>query len=204
MTAVNDLAAWIMHFRTISTSKTAEELLNGAQAAALETVAYTFLGLGRAAVTAMRLQIELVLGYTYFKDHFVEWDRVRMTGDGFMLFTAVQNYHHESNKTFAARLDMMQKGALPTLREVYRTLSAHVHGQSPYTLPKVGPLQSTVLGMDLMKSVVEMQTHSMDALSCFLVATYAAEWPQLPPRFVSRVSKSLTPKQRRLFFSDDA
>ena len=188
--------------RGLSASETALDLLNGTQAAALETVAYAYLGLGRAAITAIRLQIELLLGYTYFKDHPVEWDKVRRTGDGFVLFSAVENYHKEMDRTLAARLGMIDQKAPPNLRRIYRILSAHVHGQSPYTLPKAGPLESTVLGADLMTSIVEMQQQSMDALSCFLVAVYAGQWPQLPPKFVSRVSQALTPKQRRVFFTE--
>ena len=121
-----------------------------------------------------------------------------------MLFAAIDSYHRETNRTFATRLPMIERRCPRTLRQVYRILSAHVHGQSPYTLPNAGPLQSTVLGSELMKSIVEMQIQSVDALSNYLVAVYANQWPQLPQQFVSRVSQALTPKQRPLFFSDTA
>ena len=204
VSSVNDLAAWVIHFRSISATGTALELLSGAQAAALETVAYVYCGLGRAAVTAIRLQMELVLGYTYFKDHVAEWEKVKRTGDGYMLFSAVENYHREMDRTLPSRLTMIDQRCPPTLKRLHRILSAHVHGQSPYTLPSIGPLESMALSSELMRSVVEMQRQSMDALTSFLVAVYANKWPQLPQQFVSRVSRALTPKQRPQFFSEGA
>lgn len=200
--AADDLALWLVHFRSMALSPTASDLLSGTQAAALDTIAYAFLGLGRAAITSIRLQVELLVGYTYFKDHPVEWDAVRQTGDGFMLVSAVIKYHREIDPTLTDRMQMASQRLSPTLQQMYRILSAHVHGQSPYTLPKSGPLQTIVVNEATMKSIAELQIRSIDAVSSFLVAVYAHDWPQLPAKFVSRVARGLTPTQRGKFFSD--
>ncbi|MCH7654481.1 MAG: hypothetical protein IIC95_00660 [Chloroflexi bacterium] len=200
--AADDLALWLVHFRSMALSPTASDLLSGAQAAALDTIAYAFLGLGRAAITSIRLQVELLIGYTYFKDHPIEWDAVRQTGDGFMMVSAVTKYHSDIDPTLTARMQMASQRLSPTLQQMYKILSAHVHGQSPYTLPKSGPLQTIVVDEATMRLIVELQTQSIDAVSTFLVAVYAHDWPQLPQTFVSRVAKGLTPTQRKKFFSD--
>ena len=200
--AVEDFAVWIANFRSVADSDIAQDLLRGAQAAALEVISYTFLGLGRAAITAIRLQIDMILGYSYFKDHPIEWEKVKQSGDGFMLFSAIQAYHREIDRNLGQRLTSIEQRSPYTLNKLYRILSAHVHGQSPFTLPNLGPLESTVLSVGLMETTVEMQKQTTDALTCYLVAVYAKQWPQLPKQFVTHVSRLLTPRQRPIFFAD--
>ena len=158
--AVDDLAAWIDHFRSIAKSETAIELLEGVQAATLEVVTYAFLGLGRAAITAIRLQIDMVLSYTYFKDHPVEWETVKGTGDGYMLIRDINKYHGEIDSNFNTRIGYLNNKPGRSLHDIYHILSAHIHRQSPYTLPALGPLESIVLDLEMMNSIIELQRQS--------------------------------------------
>jgi len=199
--ALGEVAMWISHFRASASSRVGRELLDGAQAAAYETVSYAYLGLGRAAIAAMRQQIELLLGYSYFKDHPIEWDRVRRTGDGFIMFSAVEAYYKDLDGGLASRLAAIESRASPTLKQMYRILSAHVHGQSPFTVPKSADLSSIVLHQELVGSLIDLQRATSNALSCYLVAVHARQWPDLPVEIVRRVSELLTARQRPSFFA---
>jgi hypothetical protein len=198
---LDDVGLWISYFRAASDSNAAFELLDGVQAAALECVAYSYLGLGRAAITAMRQQIELLLAYTYFKDHPVEWDYVRRTGDGFAMFSFVEKYHKDKDSQLSNRLGMIDHRVPHRLKDIYRLLSAHVHGQSPYTVPRGSDLSSIVFRRELILELPELQLQSTASLSNFLVAVYAGVWPELPKKLVSNVSSFLSPVERRLFFA---
>src|SRR4051794_29547794 len=72
----DDLRLWIHYFETHHPCLCARELLSGARAAILETVVYITIGFGRGAINSMRLQIDLLLGFTYFCEHPREWARV--------------------------------------------------------------------------------------------------------------------------------
>ncbi|MFN7138312.1 MAG: hypothetical protein ACK4UN_03120 [Limisphaerales bacterium] len=132
---VGPLLQWIHWYRSHFQSSSALDLLSGTRASALEAMAYVSVGLGRAALMAIRTQIDLMLSFTYFKDHPVEWERVRTTGEGFMLRGDIYSYHKTSDKGFLSRLAMIESKAQVSLEDLYKTLSAHIHGQSPFTVP---------------------------------------------------------------------
>ena len=201
--ALYELALWLQYFRSVAEGDAATELLDGILAAALEAVAYAVLGLARAAIAAIRLQLELVIGYTYFRDHPVEWARVGRTGDGFMMFTAVDAYHRDIDRLFKPRLALVEQAAGTTLGSVYRLLSAHVHAQSPLTLPRGSELASLVADQATARSIVEAQRRACEALSNYLIAAFADRWPELPAAIVTRVNRMMTPAQRRSFFRPD-
>lgn len=197
--STRDMVDWIAYFRASDTG-CATDLIDGAQASVLEAVGYVGIGLGRASLGAIRREMELVLAYTYFKDHPVEWDLVRKTGDGFKLPGAVRRYHRDLNRQLAARLALVEKILPLTESKLYRILSAHLHGQSHYTIPRPGELKSLVISSDDIGTVVEMQRNVCTALNFYLVAVFAEEWTELPGRIVSKVSRQILPEKRPVFF----
>jgi hypothetical protein len=199
--AVADLLIWIQHFRTVAGADSASELLVGARAAAAESVAYTAFGLGRAAIGAIRCQIDLMTAYTYFKDHPVEWRHLAETGEGFMLPSAVERYHRDMDSAFGQRLDWIENSGGARLPKVYRLLSAHIHAQSSYTLPTFSKVSDVVTSdSKYISSIIELQRVTTDALSNYLVALYSARWPELPESIVRSVSANLASKYRAEFF----
>jgi len=101
---------------------------------------------------------------------------------------------------FKARISLIENASKITLTHVYRVLSAHIHGQSPYTMPRVGELEELILDESMMNSILDLQIQSTLALSNYLSAIYAPQWTALPPQIVERVRNTLTAKQRPLFF----
>ncbi len=191
---------WLQHFWATARSSCALELLSGAQAATLESVACIDVGFARAAIVAMRLEVELIIGYTYFRDHSVEWDRVAATGDGFMLLGALDKYHREANSRVQSRLAALEARSEYPLKRVRRLLSAHVHGQSRLTLPTASSLSSLVATEYVQDQLVDLQRKVDEALSDYLVAVYAESWMELPPKAIAHASSSMTPEKRREFF----
>jgi hypothetical protein len=181
-------------------SKGAEELLSGVRAAMLEVVAYLTVGLGRAALSAMRTEIDLLLSYTYFSEHPKEWQRLNESGDGFMLREAIYKYHEGNTRKFKERIGLLEQAYDLKLQAVYRIMSAHIHGQSSMTAPKANELSSLIVSDIFAKSVVKLQLQCSEALSNFLFSVYADQWPGLPEEIVKNVTSKMSPGQRCAFF----
>jgi hypothetical protein len=200
--AVSEIISWLSYFESSTVDAHAAELLSGARASVIEAVAYVSLGLGRAAITAIRGQIDLLIGYTYFHDHPAEWEMVERTGDGFKLRSAIYRYHEETTPGFKLRLGLIQENARFDLSKLYQILSAHIHGQTTLTIPQSNSLDEVVSPTAFVASIVELQKETAIALSNFLAAVHAPHWPELPEEIVRRVKNSLSSQQRPKFFAD--
>ena len=201
--AVNDLLLWVHYYHSIAKDSTARELLFGTRASAVESVAYLTLGLIRGALLAMRTQIDLILAYTYFSEHPVEWARLGRTGDGFMLKGEIVKYHKSVVERFEVRLKALEKAHNLSLDFVYRLLSAHVHGQSSLSIPRysrVGDVSAEEPTM--LASAVELQAQTTQALSMYLLALNASDWPNLPEQILGKLTAPLSRVQRSRLFSD--
>ncbi len=200
--AVSETIGWIHYFQATNGERHATELLAGARASAIEAASYISLGLGRAAITAIRGQVDLLLGFTYFRDHPAEWEFVERTGDGFRLRSAIHRYHEETTPGFASRWSMIRDKSKYQLPKLYQILSSHIHGQTTLTIPKSNQLKEVVTTAAYVRSIVELQLETTIALSNFLTAVYAPQWPELPIAIVTRVRNLLSPNQRPEFFAD--
>lgn len=203
ISAAEPVLSWIDWYERCRPTSHALELLNGARAAVLEATSYVGLGLARAALTAIRAQIDLVLGFTYFREHPAEWRLVNWTGDGFKLRSEIVKYHREiepGRGGFKDRLGIIDQQNKPTLETCYRTLSAHVHGQSANTLPKTGSVCELIATVQTLGDVVVLQKQTATALSGYLLTLHAREWNELPPALVAWGKAVLTQDQHKLFF----
>lgn len=200
--AVAETLVWLRHFDTDRESGSGIELVEGARAFVLETVAYISMGLGKAAISAMRGQIDLVLAYTYFCHHSQEWEHLARTGDGFQLRSAIYRYHIERSVGFKRRISMIENKSSHSLKKMYHILSAHIHGQTRMTIPQTRSLLEVVASDKYMDSLVELQRAVSISLSNFLVAVYAEEWSELPSIVVQRVKGELGERASRLFFME--
>lgn len=194
-----ELLLWIHYFRSHHGSKGATELLDGCQAAALEAVTYIGLGLSRAAISAIRLEIDLLLAFSFFCDHPKEWLRLQNTGDGFKLRSDIYNYHKEVDKEFGQRLTMIDHAQKKSLEQVYRHLSSYIHGQSPLTTPKSITVSDMVGTPAFAASVLVVQKETTVCLSNYLLAVHARDWSELPTEIVQRAATLLGSKKADFF-----
>jgi hypothetical protein len=142
-----------------------------------------------------------LLAYTYFHEHAAEWRRVSRSGDGFKLKAELIRYHIDFTPGFGARRDVLESAAPPSLDDVYRRLSAHVHGQSSYSIPKVSELKDLVWPEKALEQVVEMQDQAARALSFFLLAVHGHELTEIPQSFIDEAKKVVSAKQEKVFFA---
>lgn len=194
-----ELLLWLTHLKSTS-SGVAVSLVDGAKSAALEAISYIALSLGSASMNAIRTQVDLVLSYTYFCDHPKEWEVLTQSGNGFKLKSEIVSYHKEIDKGFLQRLNIIEDASGVSLDKIYRTLSAHIHGQSPFTMPKSTAVTDLIFEKELLSSVVILQKQTSLMLSNFLTALHAPHWVDLPDVPVQRVRNLLNPKQVPLFF----
>lgn len=200
--ASRKLLCWQHYFRKQDDSKIAAELLAGTRAAMLETATYLTLGLGRAALMAMRTEVDLFLSYTYFRDHPAEWTQLKETGNGFMLREAIYRYHECMSPRFKERLAILEQAFKLCLIDVYRILSAHIHGQSAMTAPAAGMMTDLVVSQPFAESIIELQRQCAETTSNFLFAVYAEQWPSLPEEILIEILDKLSPKQQTAFFGE--
>lgn len=198
--AADELRLWLHYLRTHTRFVCAEELLSGAYAAIIESAGYISLGLGRAAIMAIRAQIDLTLSFTFFGEHPREWERVQDVGEGFRLRSDLYKYHTEVDKQFKQRIGLLDQMSKPTVEGIYRILSAHIHGQSAFTIPKIGDLEELVMPNAFIESLIEAQAQSAQAVSNYLTALYADDWPSIPSTVTKRIQNTLTDAQRQVFF----
>ncbi|MFE0843114.1 hypothetical protein [Achromobacter insolitus] len=128
---------WLDFLQDSQLTGSADSLLEGARSAIRECAVCAAIGLARPAILAMRLQIDLALGWLYFKDHPREWERVHRTGDGFKLKADTLKYLGDHFESFPHRFGILKAIRTRPIEDPYRLLSAHVHGQSESTLPVV-------------------------------------------------------------------
>ena len=198
--ACTSILLWINYLRSIHQNRAAIELLNGTESALIEACAYCCLGLGRAAVAAIRTQVDLLLGYTFFRDHPVEWKTLHESGEGYRLFSKIIKYHGEIDQNFKNRLDIINKVVIPTNQELYRIMSAHIHAQSTFTIPSFSKMEDLVLDQVKIESIIKLQQETSKALSALLLAIYGKNWINLPPELYLPIRSQMTKKQISIFF----
>lgn len=194
------LIEWVHWYRTKRKAEWCKDILSGVEASIREASGCVALGLGRAAILAIRTEFDLLLAYTYFYEHSSEWRRVCQTGDGFKLKAELMRYHSDFTPGFGSRRDVLETAAPPSLDKVYRKLSAHVHGQSTYSIPKVLELKELVWAERALEQVVDMQAQATRALSFFLLAVHGHELTEIPQHFIDDVKNVLSAKQEKVFF----
>ncbi|WP_164283973.1 hypothetical protein [Stenotrophomonas maltophilia] len=196
------LLHWLAHLKASELTGVADPLLHGAIAAIREATACLCLGLVRPALNSLRLQIDLLLSWLYFKDHVREWNLVADTGNGFKLKTDLLKYFAEVYPRYPDRIGVLNDIKCRTQLDPYRLLSAHVHGQSEYVLHDVDAISDAVASVALQKQVVEIQAEISEYLSDILWALYAPSWPSMPQEMIDDLKNRFkTDVQRVKFFT---
>lgn len=196
-----ELVHWLDHLMAIYGSCDASEILMGARASIVETLAYVGMGLGRGALSAMRTQADLFLAFSYFYEHPREWLGVCKFSRGFMLRGDIEKYHRESIPDYRKKIGVLDQAYEFTLQDVYRILSAHIHGQSSFTLPTSHDFQGLVSSDTFLASVVALQGKLSIALSNVLAVAFLSDGIQPPPTTSSRIQAKLTVPQLGILYA---
>ncbi|MBX9459380.1 MAG: hypothetical protein KL863_26885 [Rhizobium sp.] len=197
--AINPLVEWLDYLEASEKTSTADEFLTGLRASLMESLGCLAAGLVRPAIFSMRSQIDISLGWLYFRDHPVEWRRVARTGDGFKLKGDAMAYLDENIPNFKSRFAVLTKTKKRTEEDPYRLLSAYVHGQSPATLPKYGGLSDLVWTSKLCEDGVKLQFEVGEYVSDIFVAYFAGKWASLPANRVAAVQARAGQEASKVF-----
>ncbi|WP_216918267.1 hypothetical protein [Synechococcus sp. CCAP 1479/10] len=195
------LVHWLTYLSSYHKTGVGDVLLDAVASAIREAAGALSLGLVRPALFSMRSQIDLLLGWLYFKDHRVEWLHVNQTGDGFRLKKELLNYLDLHIPGFGARIGTLRE--IKTRNEVdpYRLLSAHIHAQSVPVLPVVTDLVDLVRPKSACLECAEVSFEVAEFLNDLLLAVYAANWASLPvPVQSALLSRFKSAEQQRAFF----
>ncbi len=191
------LMLWLSYLKSYKLTGTADELVFAVESSIRETAASFSLGLVRPALFSLRTEIDLILAWIYFKDHTVEWNHVNSTGDGFKSKKEVLDYLAAHHPRFVPRLNIFKEIKTRSEKEPYRTLSAHIHGQSNAVLPAVSELSDLVQSADFCIASSKMAFEVTEYINDVLLSIYLPNWHALPKDICSAAEKRfVSPAQR--------
>ena len=64
----------------------------------------------------------------------------------------------------------------------------------------MGEIEELVMPNEFIESLIDLQAKTTIALSNYLGALYAEDWPALPPEVITRLRSTLSDPQRLIFF----
>lgn len=196
------LMLWLQYLTDTKLTGTANCLLEGTISAVREGTACLALGLVRPALTSLRLQVDLGLGWLYFKDHAVEWSRVQETGDGFKLKTELMRYLAEHHPRFKDRMGILHDCQTRTQNDPYRLLSAHIHAQNELAIPQVKLPADIVASPRLQDEFVMLQEECSEFMNDIFWSIYAARWTALNDELKADLDKRFKSSAQRAQFFD--
>lgn len=200
--SAHQLMLWLHYLRTTQLTGNADCLIDATANAIREAISCLALGLVRPALNSLRLQIDLSLSWIYFKDHPVEWQRVQETGDGFKLKKELLKYYGDSFPKYSNRIGILNDIATRPVKDPYRLLSAHIHGQSESTLPTTKEPKDIVGTVSAQDEVILLQAACSEYISDILWSLFADRWASLPLALSEKLGPRFkTMKQKNDFYS---
>ncbi|MBA7682369.1 hypothetical protein ES703_90719 [subsurface metagenome] len=197
--AANLLLNWLGYLDPTFLNGTADELIRGSRKAIIEVAGCLSLGLVRPAVFSLRAQIDMSLSWLFFKDHLVEWNRVLSEGEGFKLKKEVCHYLELHYPEFKRRFALLADRKKRKEKEPYHLLSAHIHSQSVYTVPRLSSLETMVEDITICRECVMLQYEVSEYISDVLLSCSIYEWHDLPTDVTKNVKTRLAPHELKKF-----
>ena len=195
------LLDWLNYLRQSEATGVADALLDGTQGAIVETMGCLALGLVRPALASLRSEIDMTLAWLYFKDHKVEWNQLRDAGRGFQTKAKVLDYVKKHWPGFQSRFKLLTQKHTRREEDPYQLLSAHIHGQTDFTAPRVGQLVELVGDAQLSEDCVILQHDVAEYIGDVLLALYGDKWTALPGSVMNGLEHRLNTKQRKAIFA---
>jgi hypothetical protein len=200
--ASKPLLVWQGHLQKYCLTDVADELLEASVASVREAAALLAIGAVRPCIFSLRAQIDLLLGWIYFKDHKIEYDLVNRTGDGFKLKRDVIRYFSESFELFGEKFSILTQIKTRKESDPYRLLSAHIHAQSLHVVPSVGSLKDVVYSNDAALGCVELQSDVSEFLSDIIFSTGLVSYASLPGEIQSALmARKPNLAQKKILFA---
>lgn len=182
------LLLWLEYLNKYCLTGVADELLQATSASVREASALLGVGLIRPCLFSMRAQIDLALGWIYFKDHRVEYELVNRTGDGFKLKKDILNYMRDSFASYGEKITVLTQIATRRELDPYRLLSAHIHAQSNHVVPGVVDLCDVIYPKALAEDCIEIQADVAEFLADQLFSSGIASRVALPAEIIDAIN----------------
>lgn len=196
---------WLGYLNRYHRSTAADALLDGMASSIREAAACAALGLIRPALFSLRTQVDLALGWIYFKDHPVEWRTVNEFGEGFKLKKELFEYLTNHCPGFGNRYGLLKQTITRKEQDTYRLLSAHIHAQSAIVLPIAIDLQDVVRDEDMALDCASLAGEVSEYINDVFLAYFAKDWAALPVPIMSAFAARMGPppsQQRSKFFEN--
>jgi hypothetical protein len=197
MTAL--LSGWLGHLYLSEGHASAKELLQGVQASINEAAALFGIGLMRPAVFSVRSQADMMLSWLYFKDHPIEWNLLQTDGESFKLKREVIRYLEDFFPAFKSKFALLREAKRRSLADPYRALSVHVHSQTAFAIPQLGPLAGLVNDHEAVKDATTLQWELSEFLSDICAALYYSDYLLLPSIVRTNISGRLSAEALKQF-----
>jgi hypothetical protein len=199
--ASESLIEWLSYLVSSEATGQSDNFLDGLRASIVESAACGAAGLIRPAIFSMRSQIDIIFSWLYFKDHPVEWSKVEITGEGFMLKRDILEYLKQYIPRYEIRFAKLLANKTRKDEDPYRVLSAHVHAQGLSVLPKHGKFSSLVGSIDRSSELVLLQETVTEYISDVFLACFGHKWAALPDKITERARKRIGNDKIALIFN---
>lgn len=192
------LLHWLRYIIDSQRTGVANSLIEGVICSLKEAAACAAIGFVRPALFAMRAQIDLALGWLYFKDHPVEWKTVNERANHFKLKKDILEYLSIHYPGFDVRFRLLTEVKTRQSDDPYRLLSAHVHAQSALVLPQADSLSDVVKAKALTLECPALVKETSEYLSDILISVYADKWAAIPESVQQNIQSRLEQKKGHL------
>ena len=193
------LLQWIGYLTGSHLTGVADELLEGTQAAIAEAAVMSSFGLSRAATTALRSQVDMLLSWLFFKDHRVEWAAVQREGENFKLKSQAIKYLGDWYPGYSTKYALLKTAKRRSTEDPYKLLSVHIHSQTQPTIPIVGPLSSLIFSTAHVAEILALQLEMSEFLSDICAAAFYPEYVLFPAAIRKDISDRLSAEALRQF-----
>ncbi|MFQ6309533.1 hypothetical protein [Lysobacter capsici] len=196
------LRLWLHYISSYEKTGSGDVLIDGVSAAIREVAACLAAGFARVALGSIRVQIDLILSWLYFKDHPVEWARLEMHGDGFMQKSEIMKYLNDKfSATFGARFAVLKQTRRRTVEDPFSLLSAHLHKQASNSIVSIDSCAEVVCDKSTCDEVVVLQSSAGEFINDVLLVCYSHQWAALPAEIITAARLRLSKPQECVLFS---
>jgi hypothetical protein len=195
------LLTWISRMNIYFKTGIADELLLAVASSIRESAAFAAIGAVRPCLFSLRAQTDLLLSWLYFKDHPVEYETLRRTGDGFVLKKEALKYFSDNFSHFSVKFSALAQVTLRQEADPYRLLSAHIHSQSPFVIASTQNLRDVIRPITMVKECAKIQYDVSEYLGDILFSSEICSYTSLPENLRSHyTARAKTPGQRKVIF----
>lgn len=191
------IVAWTQHLSFSSKAESTRVLLAGVRSATIEAAASLSLGLARSALFSMRAEIDMALGWLFFRDHPVEWRHNQRNAGEAKLRADVLRYLKTFFPQFESRYTLLLAKDVRTRSkdDPYHVLSAHIHSLNSMTVPSLDKPSSIVSSGKVCDECVVIQREVAEYLNDIFAAVFAESWADFPEMVRQRLQARLSPAQ---------